>query len=177
MDRARATQEGSSGLSANDLSNLLWRERETLERLLYALTVERLIATSGDARWITTADEEVRLAVAAMHDRELLRSAEVEVLARSLGVPGTSTLAQLAELAPEPWVTIFTEHRAAMQQLVTEIDHVVAESRRLLQAGADAARDALDRIESTVTSTTTYNSRGMVGAGTSRGRSILDEHA
>jgi len=74
-------------------------------------------------------------------------------------------------------VTIFTEHRTAMQELVTEIDAVVAESRRLLQAGADAARDALDRIESSVAKTTTYDARGMVGAGISRGRSILDEHA
>lgn len=129
------------------VSSLLWRERETLERLLYALTLERLIVTAGAARWLATADEHVREAVAELQDREIIRMAEVDALARTMRLPSGTTLGQLTEFAAEPWATIFTEHRTALRALVTEIDAVRTENCRLLQAGADAARRSLDLID------------------------------
>ena len=37
-------------MSANDLSNLLWRERELLELLVFKLEEEQLLLVAGRAR-------------------------------------------------------------------------------------------------------------------------------
>ncbi len=42
-----------------DLSLILWRERELLETLLYKLEQEQLVLASGRTRWLARAAREV----------------------------------------------------------------------------------------------------------------------
>ena len=51
MDRAREPKKKQERvMSANDLSNLLWRERELLELLVFKLEEEQLLLTAGKAK-------------------------------------------------------------------------------------------------------------------------------
>ena len=82
-----------------------WQQREAMQLLAQAL------ATGGDVR---AALQEFRLG-------EVFRAAEVEDLARLLGLPDEVSLTDLAAAAPEPWRTMLTDHWAALQQLYTEV--------------------------------------------------------
>ena len=87
------------------VASVLWQQREAMQLLAQAL------ATGGDVR---AALQEFRLG-------EVFRAAEVEDLARLLGLPDEVSLTDLAAAAPEPWRTMLTDHWAALQQLYTEV--------------------------------------------------------
>jgi hypothetical protein len=160
------------------LTDVLWRQREVLEELLYTLTTQQLILRGGDSRWLARADSDVRSAIEAVQDFEVLRAAEVDLLVRHYGLPADVSLRGLAESAPEPWPTVLLDHREVLRTLTFEIDAVAADNRRLLQAGERATREALDTITTGASASTgAYDSRGDVPR-TSRTRSfILDEQA
>ena len=42
-------------MSMEDLSSVLWRERELLETLLFKLEIEQLVLASGRTRWLAPA--------------------------------------------------------------------------------------------------------------------------
>jgi hypothetical protein len=155
------------------VSAMLWTERETLELLLFKLTVEQLVLASGSTRWLNRADADVRAAVARLRTSEVVRAAEVESLSKSLGMPVETTLADLAEGAPEPWPMVLTDHRTALRALVLEVEAVANENRRLLDAGSRAIRETLDNLS---TSVSTYDATG-VAVGSYRGPFLLDEQA
>lgn len=127
---------------------MLWSERETLELLLYTLTVERFVLSAGSARWLNRADADVRIAVERLRLSEIIRAAEVESLALSLGMASGTSLAELAAEVPEPWPVVLTDHRTALCALVVEVEAVAAENRRLLESGTDAIRETLDSLDS-----------------------------
>lgn len=128
------------------LTSLLWRERETLERLLFKLIEQQLVLSTGSARWLPAADAEVREAAEALQNYELARSAEVDLLVQQYGLPADTSLRELADAAPEPWPLVLHEHRDELRSLTTEIDAATAENRRLMRAGEAATREALDRL-------------------------------
>jgi len=45
----------------NEVSNILWRERNLLELLAFKLDAERLLARAGRTRWLARADHEVEV--------------------------------------------------------------------------------------------------------------------
>jgi hypothetical protein len=127
------------------IAAVLWGEREILEQLLYTLVQQQLVLSTGQTRWLNRADAQVRAAVDELRTSEVLRAAEVEALAAALDLPPESTLAELAALAPEPWPPVLTEHRDALRALVAEIDVATQENRRLLQTGASAVLETMER--------------------------------
>lgn len=130
-------------MGVNDLSTLLWRERELLELLLFKLEEEQLVLASGRTRWLARATREVEVVLDQIRRAELLRAAEVDAAATALGlVPGPS-LTQLAEACDEPWRTLLREHRAAFLTMTAEITALAEANRDLLTAGQRAAREAL----------------------------------
>ena len=141
-------------------ASALWQERETLDRLLFALVTEQLILRAGHVRWLATADEQVLAAAREVQELEVLRAADVDALAAALGARAGITLAELADLVPEPWSTIYADHLQALRALTGEVAAVTAENRRLLRAGAQATGAAPDgrgaRTE------TTYGANGAV---------------
>jgi hypothetical protein len=104
------------------VSTALWEQREAMHRLAAAL------AGVGDLR---TAIEDVRFG-------EILRAAETEELARQLGQPADSALADLAAAAAEPWQTMLLDHAEALRRVYTEITGIAAATgRRFWQESLD----------------------------------------
>lgn len=134
--------ESPSGLFAT-VSNALWMQREALEALLYRLLAEQLVVSSGSTRFLVRADADVQAAIHDVQGGELVRAAETEALIRELGLDSEATLAEIAAVAPEPWTTLFDEHRAALRTLAFEVQAAAAENRRLLDAGARAVQETL----------------------------------
>ena len=151
-DAAATPAVGASGVPAaaqvafGVLTDVLRREREVLEELLYKLTVQKTVLRGAESRWLTRADAEVRAAVEGLQDFEILRAAEVDLLVRHYGLPANVSLRELAETAPEPWPMVLLDHREALRTLTLEINAVAAHNQRLLQDGERATREALDRI-------------------------------
>jgi hypothetical protein len=79
-------------VGANELSALLWRERELLELLLFKLEEEQLLLTAGKSRWIQHATREVEQVMERLRTSGLARTVEVAEVARQWGVPEESTL-------------------------------------------------------------------------------------
>lgn len=167
-----ATTE-STTMSFSEVSGLLWQERESLELLLFKLTEERLIVAAGETRWLGAANREVEATVDQLRGVELIRSAEVDSLARQLGREEGITLSDLAVVADEPWASILTEHRDAMLKLVVQIEHAAQENRALLGAGARSARETLLSMTESVD---TYDARGNTSSAGIR-PVIMDEQA
>jgi len=156
-----------------EVSTMLWRERDALEQLLYKLVTEQLIVSSGRTRWLAQANEEIEAVLQQLRGTEVLRAAESDVLAEQLGLPLGASLAELSEVADEPWGTLYQEHRRALLSLMTEIQQVTAENRRMLAAGAKAVRETLLSVSETVR---TYDASGTAQAATDRPR-LMDEQA
>jgi hypothetical protein len=125
------------------LSQILWRERELLELLSFKLEVERLVLASGRRRYLATATREIEDVLASLRETELMRAVAADAEAEELGLPPNSSLAALAELAPEPWRAILVEHRDALVTVAGEIADLSAENQDLLTAGHRAARETL----------------------------------
>lgn len=152
---------------------MLWRERDALQLLLFKLVEEQLIVSSGRARWLPQANEEIEFALEQLRGTEVLRAAETDAIAEELGLPSPATLTQLEAAADEPWATLYGEHRRALLELITEIEQVTAENRKLLAAGARAMRETLLSVSQTVQ---TYDARGAA-RNTEAGPMLMDEQA
>ena len=126
-----------------EVSNILWRERQLLELLMFKLEEEQLVLASGRTRWLQHATREVETVLGEIKRLELDRSIHVAALARVMGSIDDIPLRELAENAPAPWDRIFTEHRDALMELTLEIDGVAKSNRDMLNRGQAATRDAL----------------------------------
>lgn len=155
------------------LTATLWRERESLEMLLFKLVEQRLVLSSGNSRWLHLVDDEIRAAAESLREAELIRAAEFEMLARELDLPADTPLGRLAELAPQPWPMVLDEHRKTLRALALEIQSVAADNTRLLQAGEHAIRETLEQLRG---GNAGYSA---TGATASSGATVylLDQHA
>jgi hypothetical protein len=133
------------------VSNLLWRERELLELLLFKLEEEQLLLASGRTRWLAHASREVEAVLEQVRDAELLRAVEVDTAAAELGLPPSPSLRTLAERSPAPWDELFRAHREAFLSLTGEITALAGANRDLLTSGQRAVHETLvgltDRLE------------------------------
>lgn len=133
-------------MGANELSALLWRERELLEMLLFKLEEEQLLLAAGRSRWLGNATREVEMVLEEIRRAELTRAIEVGTVAGELDLPDGASLRDLAEHAPVPWGDILRQHRTAFLTLSQELAGLAQANRELLAAGYRAARDALDSM-------------------------------
>jgi hypothetical protein len=156
-----------------EVSTMLWRERDALSLLLFKLVEEQLIVSAGRTRWLANANEEIEFALEQLRGTEVLRAAETDAISEELGLPGSATLAELEAAAPEPWGTLYGEHRRALIQLVAEIEQVTAQNRSLLTAGARAIRETLLSVSQTVQ---TYDASGAAAPFVA-GPVLMDEQA
>jgi hypothetical protein len=124
-----------------DLSLILWRERELLETLLYKLEIEKLVLASGQSRWLAAAAKEVEAVLAAVRETELLRAIAADEAAASIGLSSNPSLRVLAEAVDEPWHSILLDHRDAFVSYMGQITDIAAANRELLTAGQLAARE------------------------------------
>lgn len=125
-----------------DLSLILWRERELLETLLYKLEVEKMVLASGQSRWLASAAREVEGVLGLIRETELLRALAADETAVSIGMSANPSLRAMAEAVDEPWRSILLDHREAFLGYTREITELAATNRELLSFGQQAAREA-----------------------------------
>ena len=130
-------------MELSDVSNILWRERQLLELLVFKLEEEQLVLAAGKARWLTHATREVETVLAEIKKVELDRAVMVDAVAASLGIGDSPSLRELSETAAPPWNKVFEEHRRSLLELAQEIDGVAKANRDLLTRGQQATREAL----------------------------------
>ena len=133
------------------LSQILWRERELMESLLFKLEVEQLVVSSGRTRWLARSAEEVEMVLGLLRETEVLRAVASDEAAESVGLPSHASLGELAEASQEPWSSILGDHRSTFQALGAEIAALAQSNRELLTAGLRSARETMLSFESAVT--------------------------
>lgn len=124
-----------------DLSLILWRERELLETLLYKLEIEQLVLANGKNRWLASAAREVEDVLDSIRETELLRAVAADQAAVRAGLSSNPSLRALAEAVDEPWQSILLDHREAFLGYTQKINEIAATNRELLTVGQQAARD------------------------------------
>lgn len=130
-------------MGLSEVSNILWRERQLLELLLYKLEMEQLLLASGKTRWLAHAAREIEDVLEAIRSAELARAVEVESLATDLGLPPNASLRELAEAAPAPWRHILDEHRAGFLTATQEVVALADTNKELIIRGQRDVHDAL----------------------------------
>ena len=130
----------------DNLSLILWRERELLDTLLFKLEQEQLILASGRTRWLARCAGEVEAVLEAIRETEVLRAVAADAAAASIGLRDNSSLRALADAAEEPWCTILADHRDAFAALTAEILELAGANRDLISAGFLSARETLKSL-------------------------------
>lgn len=129
-----------------EVSDILWRERELLDVLLFKLEEEQLLLAAGKVRWLSRATREVELVLEQIRLAELTRSVEVDAIAPSLGLDPNPSLSSLADTAPAPWAGLFAAHRTAFLTLTQEISTLAAANRDFVSNAYTSAQEALRTI-------------------------------
>jgi flagellar FlgN protein len=130
-------------MALSDVSNILWRERQLLELLVFKLEEEQLVLAAGRSRWLPYATREVENVLGEIKRVELERAVQVADAGRELGLSGSPTLRELSALTAPPWDGIFAEHRRALLALAQEIDAITTSNRELLRKGQQDASEAI----------------------------------
>ena len=156
-------------MAMEDLSSVLWHERELLETLAYKLEVEQLVLASGRTHWLAAAAREVENVLDRIRDVEVLRAVEVEAVAQELGLESNASLQEIAAASAEPWGSIWLDHREAFTMVAAQIRQLSESNRDLLTAGYRAAQATLLSLSE---GAGTYGSDGAVA--TDRRASLLD---
>jgi hypothetical protein len=159
-------------MALNDVSNILWRERQLLELLVFKLEEEQLVLAAGRTRWLAHATREVETVLAEIKQIELERAVVLEGVSQELGLSSSPSLRELAELTPAPWNKLFEDHRRALLETAQEIDSVAKANRDLLTRGQQATREALATIGEVQIDS--YTPSGAAAAG-SLGLRLIDE--
>lgn len=136
-------QRTREGAVMEQLSEILWRERELLDMLLYKLEQQQLILTVGRTEWLGTAAGEIEAVALLVRQTETRRIVVHGAVACELGLPSTASLAQLAARADEPWTSILCDHRDSLAASSARIADLVTVNRRMLATGANVARELL----------------------------------
>lgn len=155
MDMPREAQH------LEELAETLWRERHLTELLLYRLVCTRLLLASDDERFTGLAINEVEAVADALREAEHRRDDVVQALAVSWGTTiDELTLHALASRAPQPWKSIFDDHRRAFLQLTGEIEETAADNRRLAASNLHRVHQTMSTLLGT-TASSTYDTRGQ----------------
>ena len=140
------------------LADVLWRERNLLDLLLFKLEEEQLLLTTGRTRWLGHATREVDAVLEQIRAAELGRSAEAEAVALLLGVEPGASLLELSQRAPAPWDDLLRAHRDAFVVLTTEISQLADGNRELLAMSHRATQETLLALQENVR---TYDGQGQ----------------
>ena len=130
-------------MTMEDLSSVLWRERELLELLLFKVEVEQLVLAGGRTRWLPIAAKEIETVLEQIREIELFRAVEVDAVAEELGLEPNPSLRDIADRSREPWRAIWLDHRDAFMTVAAQITDMSESNRALLTAGYQAAQATL----------------------------------
>jgi hypothetical protein len=169
-------------MGLSEVSNILWRERQLLQLLLFKLETEQLLLSNGRPRFLADATREVEMVINELKEAELLRAVSVDALAAEMGLGPSPSLRELVAAVPAPWDHIFEEHRKAFLADTQEIFVVAQVNRDLLSHGQKATREALDWLTQGHGSpmahepqTEAYSASGTARAQSQSGAKLVDE--
>jgi hypothetical protein len=146
-------------MSANDLSALLWRERELLELLVFKLEEEQLLLTAGRSKWLHHATREVEAVIARLRVSGIERTVEASAVAIEWGLDEGATLRQLVEASPsDTWRDVLRSHLTALTTLTARIADVRDTNMTYLRAATRATQETLAML--TTQPATGYDGRG-----------------
>ncbi|MBT2501004.1 flagellar protein FlgN [Curtobacterium sp. ISL-83] len=155
-------------MSVNDLSAVLWRERELLELLTFKLEEEQLLLAAGRSRWVSHASREVEQVLERLRSTGLERAASSAEVAEEWGVPADAPLRDVVAAAPNgPWGEILAAHLTAMVQLTTQIGALRDANDRFLRTSAQATEETL---AGALAGPATYDATGTSGSATDAAR-------
>ena len=138
---------GAAETATEELARLLSRERLLLELLLFKLVTLRQLLTGGEARFLNWASDELERAIDKVRKAELARALAVSELAAATGRDELDcSLPALAENSPEPWRSIFSDHKQGFARLSAEITDALSATRRLAASGSAAVTAMLERL-------------------------------
>lgn len=128
-----------------ELSDILWHERDVLELLLFKLTTEQLLLTSGHTRYLHLASQEIAKVTDGLTELGLAQQVQAAAVARQWGAPQEATLTQLIDHAPPegPWGQILTDHRDALVQVTSQIQRIRDANAEHLAALNRSAQETL----------------------------------
>jgi hypothetical protein len=149
IDRRVAERRCVMGFA--EVSDILWRERELLDVLLFKLEEEQLLLAAGKVRWLSRATREVELVLEQIRLTEVTRAVEVDAVAISLGLESNASLSMLSEVAPPPWDELFRSHRDAFLALTQEISALAEANRDFVSSAYHTAQDTLRAISGATT--------------------------
>jgi hypothetical protein len=158
-------------MSMEDLSSILWRERDLLELLLFKLEVEQLVLTGARSHWLPLAAREIDTVLEDIREVELLRAVAVDTVAAELSLDPNPSLREIAEASGEPWRAIWLDHREAFTTVAAQISEMSQSNRVLLTAGYRAAQETLLSLSEKAS---TYAADGTVEA--DRRTSLIDRN-
>ncbi|MCX7522370.1 flagellar protein FlgN [Microbacterium sp. STN6] len=151
-------------MGAQELSALLWRERELLELLTFKLEEEQLLLTAGRTRWVQHATREVEQVMERLRVTGLARTVEVAQVATEWGTDEGATLRELVSHAPAgPWAEIFNGHLSAMTGLTAEIKQLRDVNEQYLRAAVRSTQEALAGAESEARTYDAHGTSELVG--------------
>ena len=134
-------------MSVNDLSTLLWRERELLEMLVFKLEEEQLLLTAGRSKWLHHATREVEQVLGHLRTTGIERTVEASSVAAGWGLPEDATLRQLSEGAPEEvWRDVLMSHLTALTALTTQIADLRDTNLSYLRAATRSTQETLATV-------------------------------
>jgi hypothetical protein len=107
-------------VSMDELSRVLWRERELVDLLAFKLEEEQLVLASGRERWVPHAAHEIEVVLDGIRQTELLRALTADAVSQSLGLAVNSTLLRQAEASSDPWRMILLDHHDALTTAAAE---------------------------------------------------------
>lgn len=133
-------------MSVNDLSSLLWRERELLEMLVFKLEEEQLLLTAGRSKWLHHATREVEQVLGHLRTAGIERTVEASLVALAWGLPEDSTLRQLAEGAGDAWRDVLLSHLTALTALTSQIADLRDTNLSYLRSASRATQETLANL-------------------------------
>jgi len=148
-------------MSVNDLSTLLWRERELLEMLVFKLEEEQLLLTAGRSKWLHHATREVEQVLGHLRTAGIERTVEASLVAVGWNLPEDATLRQLAEGAPdEAWRDVLLSHLTALTALTSQIADLRDTNLTYLRAATRATQETLAGFGTAAAEPVGYGARG-----------------
>jgi hypothetical protein len=148
-------------MGAQELSTLLWRERELLELLMFKLEEEQLLLTAGKSRWLPFATREVEQVLERLRENGLERAMAVAAVGEEWGTGDDATLRSIIANAPsDVWRDNFTGHLRALTELTASIGELRDSNVQYLRAASRVTQETLANMNS---ESATYDANGSTG--------------
>jgi hypothetical protein len=131
-----------------EVCDILWRERELLDSLIFKLDEQHLLLSAGKQRWLPKASREIELVLEQLRLIEVSRAIAVDAVAAELGIEPGASLSALAEAAPAPWNDLLVAHRQALIDASREVCAVADDNRDAVGLAARSAQRMLHHLVS-----------------------------